>query len=111
MIALLQRIVDDICGGRTSILPRDTLRSARDLIKIFITEPRITIEIEKSINNLFPDMPAVKKAVFLLRGLVSNRILIMTLRKRFGVQYGLPDLSVRDPIAVPYVAKGTLIIP
>jgi hypothetical protein len=44
------------------------------------------------------------KALYLLRGLFVHRILLMVLRKRWNVQYGLHPL--RDPVAVPFHAKG-----
>ncbi|KAL6353777.1 hypothetical protein LRP88_12769 [Fusarium phalaenopsidis] len=40
----------------------------------------------------------------LLRGLVSQRVLLLCLKKRWNVQYGLHPH--RAPIAVPYEAKG-----
>ncbi|KAK8075993.1 hypothetical protein PG994_003265 [Apiospora phragmitis] len=56
------------------------------------------------INKLCPDQVHIRQTVYLLRGLLCQRILISTLRKRWNVEYGLhPE---RDPIAVPYLAKG-----
>lgn len=42
--------------------------------------------------------------MYLLRGLLVHRILLLSLKKRWNVQYGLHPC--RDPIAVPYHAKG-----
>ena len=53
---------------------------------------------------MFPDKPAVKQDIYLLRGLLVHRILLLALKKRWNVQYGLhPN---RDSIAVPFHAKG-----
>ncbi|EHK99950.1 hypothetical protein M7I_4031 [Glarea lozoyensis 74030] len=46
-----------------------------------------------------------KKEIHLLRGLLVEGILVTALKKRWNVQYGLH--RARDPIAVPYHAKGT----
>ncbi|KAK6835101.1 hypothetical protein PG987_009795 [Apiospora arundinis] len=56
------------------------------------------------INKLCPDQVQIRQTVYLLRGLLCQRILISTLRKRWNVEYGLHP--ARDPIAVPYLAKG-----
>lgn len=53
---------------------------------------------------MFPYKLAVTKNIFLLRGLLGHRILLLCLKKRWNVQYGLSQN--RDPIAVPFYAKG-----
>lgn len=83
---LLCKLIDDIHKGRTAILPQDIPRVGRDLIKKFISEPQVSSEDEQTIRDMFPDKPAVKQAVFLLRGLIVHRILLMTLKKRWNVQ-------------------------
>jgi hypothetical protein len=102
---LIARLVDDIYRGRTSILPPDCTRADRTVIKHFISEPKVSSHVVKSIRELYPDKPAVKQAIHLLRGLFVHRILLMALKKRWNVQYGLHP--GRDPIAVPFMAKGT----
>jgi len=102
---LLSLLVEDIYLGRTSILPAEIPKSDRLLIKQFISEPRVPSTLAKSIENMFPDKPSLKQVTYLLRGLIVHRILIMALKKRWNVQYGLhPE---RDPMAVPFTAKGT----
>jgi hypothetical protein len=60
--------------------------------------------VDKTIASVFPDKPKLRKNVYLLRGLFANSILLLALKKRWNVQYGLhPD---RHPIAVPFHAKG-----
>jgi hypothetical protein len=103
--ALLSQLVEDICSGRSAILPGkwDTLDSSA--IKKFISEKKILNETAAQIPQIFPDRPTAKNVVYLLRGLLVHRILLTTLKKRWNVQYGLHP--GRDPLAVPYTAKGT----
>ncbi|CAG8973686.1 hypothetical protein HYALB_00002252 [Hymenoscyphus albidus] len=102
---LISKIVEDVFRGRCSILPDDCSKSDRLAIKKFISEPKPSTQVLKHIQQMLPNKPAVKQIVHLLRGILVHRILLMTLKKRWNVQYGLaPD---RDPIAVPYQAKGT----
>jgi hypothetical protein len=55
-------------------------------------------------ERLFSGQPKFQKSLYLLRGLFAHGILLLTLKKRWNVQYGIhPD---RDPIAVPFHAKG-----
>lgn len=103
--ALIFRLVDEIYRGRTLLLPEDLTKSDRVAIKQFISEPKVSHEVLQHINHLCPEKPAVKQVIHLLRGLLVHRILLMSLKKRWNVQYGLHP--ARDPIAVPYHAKGT----
>ena len=103
--ALITRLVNDICSGRTSILmTRECTKSERLAILHFIRDAKVSQRMLEKISQMFPDRPAMKQNIYLLRGLLVHRILILTLKKRWNVQYGLhPD---RDPIAVPFHAKG-----
>jgi len=102
--ALLSRLVDDVCLCRIPVLPASTPKADLSFIREFISQERVSQELRESIERLYPDRPEVKQTVYLLRGLIVHRILLMALKKRWNVQYGLhPN---RDPIAVPYTAKG-----
>jgi hypothetical protein len=103
--SLLGRLVDDIYHNRTSILPGGCTKADRKAIREFISEPKVSSKVVQQIAEMFPDKPAAKQTLRLLRGLLVHRILLMTLKKRWNVQYGLHP--TRDPIAVPYHAKGT----
>ncbi|KAI9150138.1 hypothetical protein HJFPF1_09893 [Paramyrothecium foliicola] len=81
-----------------------TLASDRVAIKDFISNDKPRPKSITTIRNLCPDRPSIKQTVYLLRGLLVNRILMMTLKKRWNVEYGLHP--ARDPIAVPFHAKG-----
>jgi len=101
---LLSLLVDDIYRCRIAIFPPDT--SQHDLVNIkqFISEARVSSALAKSIEGMYPDKPALRQIIYLLRGLLVHRILLMALKKRWNVQYGLhPN---RDPMAVPFTAKG-----
>ncbi|KAK4651863.1 hypothetical protein QC762_0097080 [Podospora pseudocomata] len=104
---LLRRLTVDITNGLGHILPMHYLNAGeRRAVVDFLspTKSRLgPITLEK-VRKLCPERPEVGKTVYLLRGLLVNRILIMTLKKRWNVQYGLhPN---RDPVAVPFHAKG-----
>ncbi|KAI9771414.1 MAG: hypothetical protein M1839_002804 [Geoglossum umbratile] len=103
--ALIARLVNDVCGGRTSIVPtRDCTKADRHAIGKFISDAKVQLQVTERIRQILPDNPAVKQNIYLLRGLLVHRILLMTLKKRWNVQYGLHP--TRDPIAVPFHAKG-----
>ncbi|KAI9765237.1 MAG: hypothetical protein M1840_007729 [Geoglossum simile] len=103
--ALIARLVDDICGGRTSVAPiRDYTKSDRLTIRIFISEANVQPKVAERIHQMFSDKPTMKQNIYLLRGLLVHRILLLALKRRWNVQYGLHPS--RDPIAVPFHAKG-----
>ena len=103
--ALISLLVHDICSGRTSILQtKDITKSDRFAIKQFISQPKVETNVADRIRLMFNDKPAAKQNVYLLRGLLVHRILLLCLKKRWQVQYGTHPQ--RDPIAVPFQAKG-----
>ncbi|OCL12896.1 hypothetical protein AOQ84DRAFT_417852 [Glonium stellatum] len=105
--ALIRRLVDDVCDGRTVALPTVAQCSQMDraVIRKFISDAEVLPQHVQRIHQLFPDKIAMRQNLFLLRGLLVHRILLLCLKKRWNVQYGLhPN---RDPIAVPFHAKGT----
>ncbi|KAI9675628.1 MAG: hypothetical protein M1817_000995 [Caeruleum heppii] len=103
--ALITRLINDIVAGQMSTLPmRDCSPSHSQAVRRFLTEAQPPPSVTKQIRRLFPDRPANKQILYLLRGLLVHRILLLTLKKRWNVQYGLhPN---RDPVAVPFHAKG-----
>ncbi|KIX98277.1 uncharacterized protein Z520_05578 [Fonsecaea multimorphosa CBS 102226] len=102
---LIQRIATDICSGRTSLLNVENF-SVSDIkaIKEFITEAKPHKNVMGCISGIHSSSQADGYIIYLLRGLLVHRILILTLSRRWNVQYGLHPL--RDPVAVPYLAKG-----
>ncbi|OGM50946.1 hypothetical protein ABOM_000731 [Aspergillus bombycis] len=103
--ALIERVVKDVCSGQSAILPiQDCKDFEVEAIRQFISRQSVGRAIVEHINGLFRDMPKVRKRVYLLRGILVHRILLLCLKKRWNVQYGLhPN---RDPMAVPFHAKG-----
>ena len=104
---LLHRLAADITKGYGDILPvRSFRRGDRIAVMDFLAPGtrRLQPETLQRVQCLCPDQPRIRHAVYLLRGLLVHRILIMVLRKRWNVQYGLRPGG--DPIAVPFHAKG-----
>ncbi|KAK8186362.1 hypothetical protein BC567DRAFT_189406 [Phyllosticta citribraziliensis] len=100
--ALVLCLVEDVIRGRVRTIPlqdsdAETLRAVRS----FISGPQVDASAAEQVDAL---PSTTKKGVYQLRGLLVHRILLLTLKKRWNVQYGLHPL--RDPIAVPYYAKG-----
>lgn len=103
--ALIQQIAADVCSGRTPLLNVEHYSLVkRRAIKKFITEPRPHKSITGQIADIHRSNQIDGYVIYLLRGLLVHRILILTLSRRWNVQYGLHPL--RDPVAVPYLAKG-----
>ena len=102
---LLTCLINDVCSGRISALPvKEISRSDRQVIRHFLSQPKIRHEIAEQVDRIFISQPTARKVLYLLRGLLVHRILLLCLKKRWNVQYGLHP--GRDPIAVPYHAKG-----
>ncbi|KAF2084345.1 hypothetical protein K490DRAFT_49259 [Saccharata proteae CBS 121410] len=103
--ALLKTLTEDVCSGRSGVLPaEDMTQSEKQTIKQFISQSDPPEDTLKRVQRLFPDSTHLRKVLYLLRGLLVHRLLVMCLQKRWNVQYGLhPD---RDPIAVPFQFKG-----
>ncbi|KAH7109116.1 hypothetical protein B0J11DRAFT_449300 [Dendryphion nanum] len=101
---LLSRIVVQILS-EPSILPVHSFsRSELTAIGEFISNVRPSQCVMDFVKTVMPDRPEIKKITHLLRGLIVHRILLLTLKKRWNVQYGVDPR--RDPIAVPFNAKG-----
>lgn len=86
---LVSRLVEDVFRGRGSILPDECSKADRLAIKKFISEPKPSMLVVKHIQQMLPNKPAVRQIAYLLRGILVHRILLMALKKRWNVQYGL----------------------
>jgi hypothetical protein len=103
--ALMQQIVADICSGRTHLLNIENFSALeRQAIRAFITEANPQNAAVKCVSEIHKNSPADGYVIYLLRGLLVHRILILTLSRRWNVQYGLHPL--RDPVSVPFLGKG-----
>ncbi len=104
--ALNTGIIDDICSGRTTFLrpSHTTSRVQRDIIRRVLSDPKFDEKLFSRAVNAFVNPQVASKGLLVVRGLLIHRILILCLNKRWNVQYGLNPS--RDPVAVPFEAKG-----
>lgn len=103
--ALIDRLVRDVILGQAGLPVHQCTKKERSAVRRFISEAEVSHDDIKRIKKLFPGKPAFLKGLHLIRGLFVHRILLLVLRRRYFVHYGLD--SRREPIAVPYNAKGT----
>jgi hypothetical protein len=103
--ALLSLLVHDICNSCTPIVPtKECTKRDRSAIKQFISQPKVSKAVTDQVHKIFIDKPALKQNIFLLRGLLVHRILLLCLKKRWNVNFGIHPQ--RDPVAVPFSGKG-----
>ena len=99
---LKQRIIDDVCAGKspTFHLAESAGSSVKERLKRVLGDPVVDdFQINKA-KRAFVDRNSAADKILLLRGLIHSGILLLCLKKRWNVQYGLhPD---RIPIAVPF---------
>lgn len=99
---LKQRIIDDVCAGKspTFHLAESVQPSVKERLKHALSDPVVEdFQINKA-KRAFVDRNSAGDKILLLRGLIHSGILLLCLKKRWNVQYGLhPD---RIPIAVPF---------
>ena len=102
---LIALLVADVIDGRVSVLQTRELNGPDlDTLRLFLSQTMISKSIMQQLRQIYAQSPAALKIAYLMRGLFVHRILLSTLKKRWNVQYGLHP--GRDPIAVPYHAKG-----
>ncbi|TQS35459.1 hypothetical protein Golomagni_04120, partial [Golovinomyces magnicellulatus] len=100
---LITRLKDDICSGRSAIISTYSPK-VQEAIREFINDDEVSDSVTSTIDSLGTEHPINRQIIYLIRGLFVHKILITVLKKRWNVQYGLHPH--RDPIAVPYHAKG-----
>ncbi|KAI1425632.1 hypothetical protein F5Y12DRAFT_795814 [Xylaria sp. FL1777] len=104
--ALHDLIIDDVCSGRLTLLrpAHPKYQQKRSAVREVLCGTKISDKLLNRVAGLFDNPNIAGNALLLVRGLLLHKIIILCLNKRWNVQYGLhPD---RDPIAVPYEAKG-----
>lgn len=103
--ALMNQLIDSVVGGERSILPVDGCSLDETAsVNSFLREAQFPKATALKIASVFKDNTDARQRLLLLRGLFVHKILLLGLSKRWNVQYGI-DYR-RDPIAVPYKAKG-----
>ncbi|KAL8335908.1 hypothetical protein RB598_009880 [Gaeumannomyces tritici] len=109
--ATVKLIIDAICGGRCAyIRPTDSALASPQGPQItsihrLFTEAAFDPDVFAQAVSAFADQQASAQCLLVIRGLLINKILVTCLGKRWNVQYGLHPR--RDPLAVPFEAKGT----
>ncbi|VUC34642.1 unnamed protein product [Clonostachys rosea] len=103
---LNELLVKDVCEGRLARVqlkdPSDA--SARKALELILSDAIVSVSAWTIIARALTDEVTGLKCLYLLRGLISERIILLCLKKRWNVQFGLhPE---RAPIAVPFEAKG-----
>jgi len=103
--ALVHRVITMVFNGAGGLIPVQDC-SAEDLaiIATFLRMPKLSKDMVSKAAQLFDDRQGVRQDLLLLRGLLVHRILLLALNKRWNVTYGIHP--ARDPIAVPFTAKG-----
>ncbi|KAF4502839.1 very large low complexity [Fusarium agapanthi] len=99
-------LVDDVCHGRLSYVQfkADKSLTAAKPVKLLLSTAQPPASIWEDAIGSLDDEASGRKTLYLLHGLIPQRLLILCLKKSWNVQYGLhPD---RAPIAVPFEAKG-----
>ncbi|KAH7316968.1 hypothetical protein B0I35DRAFT_354831 [Stachybotrys elegans] len=99
-------LVQDVCEGR---LPQIQLKHGADreivtYIGLIICGVDVGEATWRRAAEALTDDIFGFKCLCLLRGLISQRLLLLCIKKRWNVQYGLHPQ--RPPIAVPFEAKG-----
>jgi len=103
---LHRQIIDAICTGRTTFLrfADSTSPDHYSQISKILCDSVLDNKLLEHVASLFVDKNMALKVLLLVRGLILNRILLLCLKKRWNVQFGLHP--ARDPIAVPFEGKG-----
>ncbi|KAF5023718.1 hypothetical protein F66182_4222 [Fusarium sp. NRRL 66182] len=103
---LTSLLVADVCRGR---LPQLQFKSVLDVdaqrvVSLIVSGMDVDLLTwQRAAESLVDDVLGMK-SLYLLRGLISQRLLLTCLQKRWNVQYGLHPQ--RAPVAVPFEAKG-----
>lgn len=103
--ALVEKVVDNLCSNQSWILPMgECTFEEQEAIRVFVSREKVDRSVVKQVSTAFPDRPKFRKNVYPLRGLLGQGILLLCLKKRWNVQYGLHPRW--DPTVVPFHAKG-----
>ncbi|KKK16991.1 hypothetical protein ARAM_007246 [Aspergillus rambellii] len=102
---LHQKLVDELCFSERHPISFLGDHCDLQLVGQFISQTTVQEgTVIPLLNQSFGEQPTKLKTLFLLRGLIGHGILLLCLKKRWNVQYGLHP--GRSPIAVPFLAKG-----
>ncbi|KLO86343.1 Uncharacterized protein LW93_11117 [Fusarium fujikuroi] len=99
-------LLDDVCHGQLAYVQfkSDISLDATRNVKLLLSTTHPSASVWEDALGSLNDQASARKTLYLLHGLIPQRLLILCLKKSWNVQYGLhPD---RAPIAVPFEAKG-----
>nr|WNZ75847.1 hypothetical protein [Trichoderma harzianum] len=99
-------IVDEISKGKAPFLYINHAidKETQTTIKRVLCDQSFDPTLFEKAAGFFPQPDNAAKKLLIIRGVVTRKILLLCLFKRWNVQYGLhPD---RVPLAVPFAAKG-----
>ena len=119
---LCRRVIDFILGGKGLILTSELMdglqtiqNSDRSKLETFWLSPQLS---EAQVQWLHKAIPRnIVPSILCIRGLLANGVLLLCIKKRFRVEYGLPSMSVGSKtegkankervirMAVPFRAK------
>jgi hypothetical protein len=99
-------LVADICSGRLTLLrpAYSTTQQTRSAVHEVLYKTDLSAKSLGHAARCFANTSLARDVLLLVRGLLLHRILVLCLGKRWNIQYGLHP--ARDPVAVPYEAKG-----
>ncbi|PTB55328.1 hypothetical protein M431DRAFT_83309 [Trichoderma harzianum CBS 226.95] len=99
-------IVDDISKGKAPFLYINHAidNEIQTTIKRVLSDQSFDTALFEKATGLFPQPDNAAKKLLVIRGIVTRKILLLCLSKRWNVQYGLHP--GRIPLAVPFAAKG-----
>lgn len=104
--ALNELLIGDACNGRLAHLElKDNMGpGGMAIMSDFLSGENVPAYKLENVMGFLADEQFGPKNLILLRGLISTRIILLCLKKRWNVQYGLHPGRV--PMAVPFEAKG-----
>ncbi|KAF2758009.1 hypothetical protein EJ05DRAFT_464946 [Pseudovirgaria hyperparasitica] len=104
--ALNKHLIEQISDMKTPLLEtkNEVPLWMGSQIRLILNSEEFEMTAFEQILKYFKDPLRARKTLLACRGLLSCRILLLCLKKRWGTQYGLHPK--RDPIAVPFEAKG-----
>jgi len=104
--ALKRYLVTDICNGRSPVFRiADHIGfESKDKLKRALLDSHVESQQITKAKRAFADRSSGADKILICRGMLQNGILLLCLKKRWNVQYGLHQ--DRWPIAVPFEAKG-----
>lgn len=109
MILLLKNeLIEDFLDGRTEIMFPDIATSAKNLLRILLSEK--DIDKQQAFETMLQTFDVMERnTVLILVGLLRFEVLKFILTKRWRVNYGIDEKSSTRKMAVPFKAKDVAV--